>query len=714
MRFFLISILLISGFAFCQTGSNNKTQSLLKEISKGNSTAKVDALNSLSNLYYRESTHLGTSYANKAYTLSKELKYTKGEAVALRNIGFGYYLVNKADSAVLAYSKAIQLLDLLHDINEKAACLNNLGLVYWRRGEAIKAFDYYRQAKNLAEKTNDSLEISKALNYIGLVYWKWGDLSYSLDYFTKALRIKELIEDEFETAVTLNNIANIYNELGEYSESLTYSNRALRISEKTNDKYGQGRALNNIGVSYFKQKNYEKAKEIQLKSITVKESQGDNSGLGYTYLNIGDIYFDLKNYNKAIEYYDKSLKIRNLLKDNYAISSVLIKLGKAYQNLNNMEEAFSHFNRSLEIARKEGIKENEKDNYLGFSSLYEKQGDYKRSLEYFKLYNELHDSIYKKENRDKLAELRINFESEKKEKEIALLTKENELRQLQINKQSQRYNILITLIVFGIFLTAAYFYFQNKRKLLLEEQNRNIEKYAKELQELNASKDKFFSIVAHDLKGPFHGLLGFSNLLADEFESLNKDQVRRYVNNIRSATKNVYGLVENLLDWSRIQIGRYEFAPGKIELKKEAEEVKTLLANNAAVKNIVISNKVDEAVFVTADVKMIHSVFQNLLSNAIKFTKASGEITFTAKEAGNFTEITVADNGIGISPENIERIFKIDTQFTTNGTAGEKGTGLGLLLCKEMIEKNGGTIKVESEVDKGSKFIFTLPTFING
>lgn len=713
MKKFIISFLLISELVFAQSGSSGKIQSLLKEINKGDSNLKVDALNSLSNLYYRESTPLGAEYAAKAYRLARELRYTKGEAVALRNMGFGYYLINKTDSALLSYDKSIQLLDLLPDFNEKAACYNNYGLIYWRKGESIKAFDYYRKAKNLAEQTGDSLEVSKALNYTGLVYWKWGDLSLSLDYFTKALKIKEQIADDFETAVTLNNIANIYNELGEYSESLIYSNKALKLSEKINDKYGQGRALNNIGVSYFKQKDYEKAKDIQLKSLAVKEASGDKSGVGYSYSNIGDIYFDLKNYNKAIEFFEKSLQIRNQLKDSYGISSVLIKLGKAYQNLGNFDQALAHYNRSLEIARKEGIKENEKENYLGFSSLYENQGDYKKSLDYYKLYNQLHDSIYKKENRDKLAELRINFESEKKEREIILLTKENELRQLQINKQSQQYNILITVSVFGILMMAAYFYFQNKRKLLLEERNRNIEKHAEELKELNASKDKFFSIVVHDLKSPFHGLLGFSGLLADEFDSLTKEQVRRYVNNIRTSTKNVYGLVENLLDWSRMQIGRYEFTPGQLDLKKEAGTVKSLLDNNAAAKNIKINLIVAEEVFLNADIKMVHSIFQNLLSNAIKFTNSGGQINISSNSLGAFQEIIVADNGVGISPENIKRIFKIDTQFTTPGTADEKGTGLGLLLCKEMVEKHGGTIRVESELNVGTKFIFTLPSFKN-
>lgn len=708
-----ISIVVVSCLVYGQNSNNLKIQELLKKSKQTDNTARVDVLNELSFLFYRESTPLGIEYGQKAYTFAKGLKYSMGEAIALRNIGFGYYLTNKLDSAEISYNKSIEILELLHDIKEKAVCYNNYGLIFWRKGESIKAFENYRKAQNLSEKVHDSLEISRSLNYIGLVYWKWGDLTLSLDYFTQALKIKESLNDSFEIAVTLNNMANIYNELKEYNESLKYANRALKLSEAINDKYSQGRALNNIGVSYYKMKNYDKAKDIQLKSLQVKETSGDKSGIGYSFSSLGDIYFDLKNFTKAIEYYEKSLEIRKDLHDNYGISSVLISIGKTYQKLGNNNLALEHYNKSLQIAQTGLLKEVEMNNYLALSNLYENFGDTKKALNYFRQYHDLKDSIYTKETRDKLAELRINFESEKKEKEISLLIKENELRQLQINKQSQRYNILITISVFGILMTAFYFYFQNKRKLLLEEKNRNFEVYTNELKELNASKDKFFSIVAHDLKSPFHGLLGFSGLLADELDTLSKDQVRRYVNNIKTSTRNVYGLIENLLDWSRIQIGRSEFVQQKTDVKEEVDSVINLLFTNAQNKDIRLISEVNAGTYINADRKMVQSIFQNLITNAIKFTYPGGKIKINADQSGADIEIRVSDSGIGISKENIERVFKIDTQFTTVGTAEEKGTGLGLLLCKEMVEKHGGKIRVESELNIGSTFILTLPKFIN-
>jgi len=705
----IIILVIISGLVFPQNNYNSRIQDLEVKLSQVNGTTKVDVLNELSFYSYRESTQKGIYYSSQALSLAYSINYVKGQAIALDRRGFGYYIMNKMDSAKMLYQKAFPIIEKEQILKEKTSWLNNFGLICWREGEINKALDNYRNAQKLAIRINDSAEVARSLNYIGLVYWKWGDFSRALEYFSQALKIKDKLQDDFEIATSLNNIASTYNDLKEYQESLKYSNKALKIAEQINDKYGIGRALNLIGVSQYKLRNFSKAKEIQFRSLAIKQASGDKSGVGYSYSSIGDIFFELKNYNKAQGYYNNSLAIRKELKDYYGISSVMIKLGQVYVKLNNLDLAKNYYLQSLEIAKKERLKDVEKNCYLSISNLYEIKKDYKQSFFYYKLYDQLSDSIWNKENRDKLAELKINFESDSKEKEIALLTKEKELDQLQLSRQAQRYNILIIFSLFCLLMTVTYFYFQNRRKLLLEEKNKNMEKYNDELRELNASKDKFFSIVAHDLKSPFQGLLGFSNLLCNDLDSLSREQIKHYADNIRISTRNVYELIENLLDWSRIQVGRFEFAPDEFTLNTEAQKVVTLLHGNASKKGITISNTIPQDIIVKADHKMLHCIFQNLLSNAIKFTNANGQIVLSAESSGKMINIKIADDGVGIKKEDIVKIFKIDTQFTTTGTAQEKGTGLGLLLCKEMVEKHGGSIDVESEPGKGSVFYFTLP-----
>ncbi|MBK7029121.1 MAG: PAS domain-containing sensor histidine kinase [Bacteroidales bacterium] len=250
-----------------------------------------------------------------------------------------------------------------------------------------------------------------------------------------------------------------------------------------------------------------------------------------------------------------------------------------------------------------------------------------------------------------------------------------------------------------------------------------LQEYNKELEELNTSKDKFFSVIAHDLKSPFQGLMGFTDLLMDEYEHLEKDEVRKYIQNIRNASHNTYALLENLLEWSRMQSGRLQFKISKFDLSKEISGVMEILNSNAIRKSIQLTNKVQYGLEIDADQNMIHSVIQNLVSNAIKFSNNRGEIIVTSEikplqsshkttECGcsrKCVQINVRDNGIGIHPDALPRIFNMNDHYTSIGTANEPGTGLGLIICKEMIELHGGEMFVESKPGEGSTFSFILP-----
>ncbi len=233
---------------------------------------------------------------------------------------------------------------------------------------------------------------------------------------------------------------------------------------------------------------------------------------------------------------------------------------------------------------------------------------------------------------------------------------------------------------------------------------KNIEK----LEELNKTKDKFFSIVAHDLKNPFHTIIGFSEILVNDFEELSSDNLREYHYNLYETSKQTYNLLENLLDWSSSQTGKIKINIERINLKLLVSENISLLNRKAFIKKIHLINTVFYDSFVFADKNMLNTVIRNLISNAIKFTHTNGKIIVSVKSKGKYTEFTVSDTGIGMSQEDINKLFRIDLEFTNRGTANEKGTGIGLILCKEFIDKNGGNIWVESTLGKGSKFRFTL------
>ena len=230
------------------------------------------------------------------------------------------------------------------------------------------------------------------------------------------------------------------------------------------------------------------------------------------------------------------------------------------------------------------------------------------------------------------------------------------------------------------------------------------------LKELNASKDKLFSIIAHDLKGPFQPLLGLSDILLEEFDNLTAEEKSRFIFEINNILKNQYKLVENLLDWSRLQTGRMIYNPEKTNLYETVESNYQMFRPKSASKKITLINEVPKNIFIFADVYMLQSIVQNLISNALKFTKSGGSITVSAESINNLIKISFIDTGIGISQNDLDKIFKIDKQHTTLGTEDEKGTGLGLIICKELIEKNNGEIWIESEINKGTKFFITLPS----
>jgi signal transduction histidine kinase len=239
----------------------------------------------------------------------------------------------------------------------------------------------------------------------------------------------------------------------------------------------------------------------------------------------------------------------------------------------------------------------------------------------------------------------------------------------------------------------------------------------KEIKTLNGMKDKLFSIIAHDLRNPFNTLLSYSRLLVRKLRKFDIDTVESHLLFINKSAEKAYALLEDLLQWARSQGGAIRFEPEEIELKFVVDETIELFSGSSRTKGIRVVNQVDKNINLYADEIMLNTIVRNLLSNAIKFSEKGGEITFSTgkrilpkkTEYKEFIEIIITDTGKGIAKKDIGKLFRIDISFSTVGTAMEKGTGLGLILCKEFIEQHGGKINVSSELGVGSRFVFTLP-----
>lgn len=239
---------------------------------------------------------------------------------------------------------------------------------------------------------------------------------------------------------------------------------------------------------------------------------------------------------------------------------------------------------------------------------------------------------------------------------------------------------------------------------------KKLQNYAKELRKINAGKDRFFSIIAHDLKSPFNSMLGFAQILNNEVDSLSREQIKDISSEMYHTGKATFKLLENLLQWSMLEMGHLPWRPKTIHLYDVVKDVLFLLSGTASHKSITLVNEVIKEENVYADLIMLQSVVQNITNNAIKFSHTGGKITVSSFiEDDNLIRVVISDTGVGMTPTQVDNLFEIEFCSSKPGTEGERGTGLGLLLCKEFVTKNGGTIKVESDLHHGSRFSFTVP-----
>ena len=306
------------------------------------------------------------------------------------------------------------------------------------------------------------------------------------------------------------------------------------------------------------------------------------------------------------------------------------------------------------------------------------------------------------------------------ENEVKLLRQSNDIQELKLTKQKY-FSVSLLIVVFFALISGALFYsrykIKKKHNKLLEQQYAAIEEANERLKiseanlvKLNATKDRYFMVIAHDIKNPLSSLLNLSQIIIEKFENLKGEQVQEFNKMIYESATNLYNLLENLLSWARSNTNRIRFNPLPMKLSPVVNNIILLNKLSASNKNITFTGDIPEDIEVYADLQMLTSILRNLVSNALKFTPEGGSVTIKARDRYSLIEISVTDTGMGISTNDAEKLFRIDTHFTTQGTGNESGTGLGLLLVKEFVEKNKGKITFSSEPGKGSTFTFTIPT----
>jgi signal transduction histidine kinase/Tfp pilus assembly protein PilF len=709
----IVSILIQIIFSsFNDNYCSNKIDSLLAQLEKSKGIEKADILNQLAEKSTTILLENALKYSKQALDLSINIKYDKGKADAYITLAFYSSIKRRYDEASSFIKSADSIYKKQNSKRGQANVLLINGLFFWSQENFKDAMLYLHEALKLSRFIKYDLVTAKTLNYIGLVYWKWGDYANSLKYLFESLQIKENLDEKAEQVITLNNIARSYNDLGNYSEAVKYASKAYKLAIDEKYVYGEGRALNNLGVSYRMLRDYKKSEEVNFKSLEVKIRDNDKNGIAYSRSDLGDLYSDFNKYDKAFEHYEKALKIRKLLNNKFGIASTLLSLGKLNNKIGNKILAEAEYIQSLKIAKEMKFREIEKDCYESLFRLYDTANNPVEALRYLKLFSVIKDTLFNVEVSKKIAEQQISYELLAKEKEIKLLTQEKKISELEIKSQNI-FIIIVAVIAAMLILIVLFIYFRyrlvKKTQEILEEKNQAIIHRQIELVEINAAKDKFFSLISHDLRSPFSGLLGYAGILKKDYNNLSKEEIKSYVDEMFVIIEKIHVFLEDLLTWSKMQIGNAELKPENISLRNFTDGIIDFLKNEAQKKDISIINEIDAKISVVADNNTLRSILYNLMTNAIKFSNPGGEIKIFTTETEKEITISVKDNGVGISKEDQEKLFRMDVLFSTSGTASERGTGLGLILVNDLVAKNNGKISVESEIGKGSIFNVTFP-----
>jgi signal transduction histidine kinase len=648
--------------------SQPKVDSLLQICSKEQENKKAEIYLEIS-FALRSDSAKSNAYSRMAYQLAVKYNQAPIQARALFNIGESLFNRAQYQEAIPLYKKALSIYGNLNESLNAVDCFKAIGLCYYHTDQGENAIGQFIEGMKICE--HDTLNTAKLLSNIAMTHNRMRNLNEAIDYYHEALHLNRLIRNH-------NGMAVNYNGLGEIYKTLNQPDSAL--------------------VNYKKAKSLNKKLEFQAVTLS----------------NMAGIYMSYRDsMPKAIECLRQSWSIFNQLgmKQHEAefkqgIGIILFKQGK-YEN------AIDAFKSSIEINDRynRGFKMKTTSNKL-LSIVYERMGDYRNALKYIKLFSQYSDSLAQTEKYDRIASLEKQYENEKKDNEINRLQAKQELTLIQLRKNKQLKQLgLVTasLLLLFVFFVLVKYIEKTKSNRILEEKNMIIEKSEHELKLLNASKNKFFSIIAHDLKNPLHSVMGYSSLLNKDYELFTEKERRKFAFDINQSTNNIFRLLQNLLEWSKSQTGRLNFTPAVVEYQRVLDNSLNVLRSIAEQKKIVINAAYDPELKIFADPLMIETVLRNLINNAIKFTPEGGKIDVSAKIEDDQILFSVKDNGIGISEEETQYLFRIDSKVKRKGTNNEDGTGLGLILCSEFVNKHKGKIWVESTPGHGSEFIFSIP-----
>jgi signal transduction histidine kinase/tetratricopeptide (TPR) repeat protein len=714
-----ITILFICLFLILISGHSqppSAVDSLKTILRHATAINRADLLNNLSWESKYDNTGEAFNYAMEALQLSEKLNYIKGKAEASKNLAALNLLTNNGKEAMRYANQGIIYSTAIRDTFTLAKLYNLKALVLEDQSLFTEAITLFNTSYQLFDKIGDRTETTGILNNLAVLYGKINENRLELSTYLKVITIEEKAGNKLGLARTYNNLAGVYNSMGDLKNAMKLYQKGLSLSRQVSSARFESAALNGIGLIQKDLKQYNSAIGYLESAANLNRKNGYVQWLGNNLVNLASIYLlDLSNGILGKKYITDAASIYISIQDwnNYMTS--LNILSEYYLVKGDSKEVLAILKLSDRYEDSVSSDNIKRDYYLIKYKYYKSIGNKAGALDYFELATTLDDSIESRQQLQQSYELQAKYDLTKQQQENEKLRIQAGLKEKTI--QNQRIAIGGIIIISLLSIVIVILAFRAKRKIkkannALNEVSQQIQVKATALQMANESKDKFLSIISHDLKNPISAITGLSDLLLDNSLELTDEDKLKYIKYINEGCLSADQLLENLMKWVRSQTGKMEMKSIEFDLAQPVNDAIALVQNSAIRKQITISSAVQEGTRVFADHEMISTCLINLLSNAVKFTPLEGNICVTPEINGKTVSIMVSDTGVGISPEHIQKLFRLDTKSGTLGTANEKGTGLGLLLVKEFIEKNNGKINVQSTPGKGSTFTLTLP--ING
>ena len=641
----------------------------------------------------------------KALKISQSTTYEKGICISFIELGHIYYDWGQYDFAVTFFKKSLNIAIKNNFKQHESISLNKIGKYYHTKGDFKKSVEYYEKALEVAHQLKDYEQTTSMYLNLGKTYISEEDFYMTLSYYLKAYENSQQSENKLIKADVLNHLGSIYLLLKQPNKSLQYHRKALGFREEMNSPREMATSCNNLGETFLSIASYDSASIYLQRSHELCHQTGYKKGIVKALTNLGRVGNKTGKLSKANKYLDEALSLSQKVGYDAGVVESSITLGENFLLKKNYGEAISYFELSLSQMIPAKLTEFQTDAYQGLFDCHKALGNTKKALEYHMELIQSERNKLQAQNDRQLAELRVTFDLERQENENIKLRHENDLKQLALTKRNWIIWLCVIILIFTItFCFLIYFRYKQKREAHSQSQKLN-----QQLELANKEKDKMFSIIAHELRNPLYWFQNLTDVLSKKHQNMTAQRLQKSLYAVDESAKNAFHLMDNLLNWSRASLKRISPKKANHELNELICETMNMFESIIHEKEIQTTINVQPGIHIFADADLFNCILRNLASNAIKYTPEKGKISIDASTDNRFCTISVCDSGIGLAHNEIPSLFTTGNFDSAPGLMQEKGSGLGLKVCKEFTQLNDGKIWGTSNQEQGTCFYFTVP-----